>query len=79
MMRNFVNKRQNNWFSALISIAAAINSAPHLSQGISPYQALYKHSWKILNPVRESANKIPAIDQIPNNQDGARIEVEVAR
>ena len=41
MMRNFVNKRQNNWSSALPAIAAAMNGAPHESLGILPYQALY--------------------------------------
>jgi len=29
MMRNFVNKRQNNWSPALPPIAAAMNGAPH--------------------------------------------------
>ena len=41
MMRNFINKRQNNWSGALPAIAAAMNGAPHESLGISPYQALY--------------------------------------
>ena len=45
MMRNFVNKRQNNWSGALPAIPAAINGAPHESLGISPYQAHYERPW----------------------------------
>ena len=44
MMRNFVNKRQNNWSGALTAIAAAMNGAPHVSLGISPYQDLHQRN-----------------------------------
>ena len=64
IMRNFVNKRQNNWSGTLPTIAAAMNEAPHDSLGISPYQALYGRPWKIFNPVQRSASKIPAVDEI---------------
>ena len=64
LMRNFVNPRQNNWSSALPAIAAAMNSAPHESLGISPYDALYGPPWKIFNPVQRSASKVPAVDDI---------------
>ena len=37
MMRNYVNKRQNDWCQALPKIVAAINGAPHESLGMSPY------------------------------------------
>ena len=50
LIRNFVNPRQN-WSGALPAITAAMNGAPHQSLGISPYQALYAHPWKIFNPV----------------------------
>ena len=79
MLRNFVNKRQNNWSEALPAIAAAINGAPHESLGISPYQALYGRPWKIFNPVQRSASKIPAIDEILNNHEATRTEVDMAR
>ena len=36
MIRNFVNKRQNNWSSDLPAIAAAMNGAPHHSLHITP-------------------------------------------
>ena len=51
IMRNFVNKRQNNWSGALPAIAAAMNGAPHKCLGILSYQALYGRTWKIFNPV----------------------------
>ena len=79
MMRNFVNKRQNNWSGALPAIAAAINGPPHESLGISPYQALYGRPWKIFNPVQISASKIPAVDEILNNHEATRMEVDMAR
>ena len=79
MMRNFVNKRQNNWSGALPAIAAAINEAPHESLGISPYQALYGIPWRIYNPFQRSASKIPAVDEILNNHEATRMEVDMAR
>jgi len=79
MMRNFVNKRQNNWSGALPAIAAAMNGAPHESLGISPYQALYGRPWKIFNPVLRSSTKVPAVDDILNNHDATRMEVDMAR
>jgi len=53
MIRNFVNKRQNNWSPALPAIAAAMNGTPHDSLHISPYQTLYGRPWKIFHPVRD--------------------------
>ena len=53
MMRNFVNKRQNNWSVALPVIAVAMNGAPDQSLGISPYQALHGRHWKIFNLFRD--------------------------
>ena len=79
MMRNFVNKRQNNWCGALPTSAAAMNGAPHESLGISPYQALYGRPWKIFNPVQRSSSKLPAIDEILNNHEATRVEVDMAR
>jgi len=72
MMRNFVNRRQNNWSSALPAIAAAMNGAPHDSLHISPYQALYGRPWKIFYPVQRSASKIQAVDEILNAHDVRR-------
>ena len=79
MMRNFVNKKQNNWSGALPAIAAAMNGAPHESLGISPYKALYGQLWKIFNPVQRSASKIPAVDEILNVHEATRMEVDMAR
>ena len=79
MMRNFVNKRQNNWSEALPAIAAAMNGASHESLGISPYQALYGRPWKIFNPVQRPASKIPAVDEILNVHEATRMEVDMAR
>ena len=79
MMRNFVNKRQNNWSGALPAIAAAMNGAPHKSLGLSPYPALSGRPWKIFNPVQRSASKIPAVDEILNNHEATRMEVDMAR
>jgi len=79
MMRNFVNKRQNNWSPALPDIAAAMNGAPHDSLHISPYQALYGSPWKIFHPVQRSASKIPAVDEILNAHEATRMEVDMAR
>ena len=79
MIRNFVNKRQNNWSGALPAIAVAMNRAPHESLGISSYQALYGRSWKIFNPVQRSGSKIPAVDEILNNHEATRMEVDMAR
>ena len=78
MMRNCVNKRQNNWSDALPTIAAAMNGAPHESLGISPYQALYGRSWKIFNPIQRSTSQIPAVDEILNNHQATRMEVDMA-
>ena len=78
MMRNFVNKSQNNWSGALPDIAAAMNEAPEFLC-ISPYQALYRRPWKIFNPFQRSASKIPAVDEILNNHEATRIEVDIAR
>ena len=78
-MRNFVNKRQNNWSGTLPANAAAMNGAPDESLGISPYQALYGRPWKIFNPVQRSASKIPAVDDILNNHEAMRMEVDMAR
>jgi len=64
MMRDFVNKRQNNWSPALPAIPAAMNRAPHDSLHISPYQALYGRPWKIFHPVQRSVSKILAVDEI---------------
>jgi len=66
MMRNFINKRQNNWCPALPAIAAAMNGAPHDSLPLSPYQALYGRPWKIFHPIQRSASKIPAVNEILN-------------
>jgi len=79
MIRNFVNKRQNNWSPALPAIAAAMNGAPHDSLHISPYQALYGRPWKIFHPVQRSASKIPAVDEILNAHEATRMEVDTAR
>ena len=79
MMRNFVNKRQNNWSGALPAIAAAMNGAPHESLGISHYQSLYGQPWKIFNPVQRSTSKIPAVDEILNVPEATRMEVDMAR
>ena len=79
MMRNFVNTRQNNWSGALPAIAAAMNGASHESLGISPYQALHGRPGKIFNPVQRSASKIPAVDEILNNHEATRMEVDMAR
>ena len=79
MMRNFGNKRQNNWSRALPAIAVAMNGASHVSLGILPYQALYGRPWKIFNPVQRSASKIPAVDDILNNHQATSIEVDMAR
>ena len=79
MIRNFVNKRQNNWSGALPTIALAINRAPLESLGISPYQALYGSPWKIFNPVQRSTSKIPAVDEMLNNHEGTRMKVDMAR
>ena len=73
MMRNFVNKRQNNWSGALPAIAAAMKGAPHESWGILPYHANYGRPWKISNPVQRSASKIPAVDEILNNHEATRM------
>ena len=79
MMRNFVNKRQNNWSGALPAIAAAVNGAPHESLGISPSHALYGRPGQIFNPVQRSASKIPAVDEILNVDEVTRMEVDMAR
>jgi len=79
MIRNFVNKRQNNWSPALPAIAAAMNGAPHDSLHISPYQALYGRPWRIFHPVQRSASKIPAVDEILNAHEATRMEVDMAR
>ena len=79
MMRNFVNKRQNNWSGALPAIAAGMNEALHESLSILPYQALYGRPWKIFNPVQRSASKIPAVDEILNNHEATRMEVDMGR
>jgi len=78
-MRNFVNPRQNNWSGALPAIAAAMNSAPHESRGISPYNALYGRPWKIFSPVQRSASKVPAVDNILVAHEATRLEVDMAR
>ena len=79
-MRNFDNKRQNNWSGALPAIAAAKNGAPHWALGISPYQALSGGLWKIIfNPVRRSTSKIRAVHEILNNDQATRMEVNMAR
>ena len=64
LMRNLVNPRQNNWSGALPGIAAAMNGSPHEFLVISPYNGLYGHLCKILNPVQRSASKVPAVDNI---------------
>ena len=78
MMRNFVNKRQNNWNQALPKIAAAINGAPHESLGMSLYKALYGRSYRILPPLTHSATKVPAADEIIDNHEAIRLDVEQA-
>jgi hypothetical protein len=78
VMRNFVNKRQNNWFPALPKIAAAINGAPHESLGMSPYQALYGRPYRVIPPLIHSNTKIPAADEIIANHEATRREVELA-
>ena len=79
MMRSFVNKGLNNWSGALPAIAAVMNGAPHESLSISPYHALYRRPWKIFNPVQRSTSKIPAVDEILNNHEATRMEVDMAR
>ena len=78
MMRNYVNKRQNDWCQALPKIATAINGAPHESLGMSPYKALYGRAYHILPPLTHSATKVPAADEIINNHEATRLEVEQA-
>jgi len=79
LMRNFVNRRQNNWSGTLPAIAAAMNGAPHSSLGISPYHALYGRPWKIFYPVQTSASKVPGVDDILNAHEATRLEVDMAR
>ena len=78
MIRNFVNKRWNNWSGALPAIAAAMNGAPHKFLGISPYQALYGRPWKIFNTVQRSASKIPAVHEILNIHEATRMDIDMA-
>jgi transposase InsO family protein len=78
MMRNYVNKRQNDWCQALPKIAAAINGAPHESLGMSPYQALYGRPYRVLPPLTHSNTKVPAADDIIDNHEATRLEVEQA-
>ena len=56
-----------------------MNRAPHESLGISSYKDLYGRPWKIFNHVQRSASKIPAVDEILNNHEATRIEVDMAR
>ena len=79
MIRNFINKRQNNCSGTLPAIAAAIFGAPHALLGISPYPALYERRWKIFNPVQRSVRAIPAVDAILNGHEVARIGGDMAR
>jgi len=79
LMWNFVNPRQNNKSGALLAIAAAMNCARHKSLGISLYHALYGRSWNIVNPVKRSASKVPAVDDILNAHEASRMEVDMAR
>src|SRR5437588_534765 len=78
MMRNYVNKRQNDWCQALLKIAAAINGTPHESLGISPYKALYSRAYHILPPLIHSATKVLAANEIIDNYEAIRLEVEQA-
>ena len=79
MIKNFVNKRQNNWSGALPAIIVVMNGAPHKSLGISSYLTHYGHPWKIFNPVQTSASKIPAVYEILNNNEATRMEVVMPR
>ena len=47
--------------------------------GISPYEALYGHRWKIFNPVQRSTSKITAVEKVLNNHEATRMEVDMAR
>src|SRR5437660_11116131 len=78
MMRNYVNKRQNDWCQALPKIAAAINGVPHESLGMSLYKVLYGRAYHILPPLTHSATKVPAADEIIDNYEATRLEVEQA-
>src|SRR5205085_1978219 len=78
MMRNYVNKRQNDWCQALSKIAAAINGTHHVILGMSPYKALYGRAYHILPPLIQSATKVPAADEIIDNYEATRLEVEQA-
>ena len=79
LMKNIFNPRHNTSSSPLAAIAPAMNSAPHESLGISPYHALYGRPWKIFSPVQRSASKGPAVDNLLNNHEETRIEVDMAR
>ena len=79
LMRNFINNRLNNSSGALAAIAAVINSPSHEYLGISRYQALYRCTWKIFNPVQRSTTNIAAVDEILNNHEAIRMEVDMAR
>ena len=56
-----------------------MNRAPHESLRISLYQALYGRPWRVFNPVQRSASMIPAVDEILNNHEVIRMEVDMAR
>ena len=56
-----------------------MNGAPHESLGISPYQTLYGRLWNIFSPVQRSASKVPAVDDILNDHEATRMEVDMAR
>jgi transposase InsO family protein len=79
MMRDVVNKRQNNWAPALPKIAASLNGAPHESLGMSPFQVVYGRPWKMFPPMMKTASQVPSADEIINNHEATRMEAELAR
>jgi len=45
---------------------------------MSPYKALYGRAYHILPPLTHSATKVPAADEIIDNHEATRLEVEQA-
>src|SRR5437588_6995885 len=78
MMRNYVNKRQNEWSQTLLKIVVAINGTLHESLRMSPYKANYGRTYHILPPLIHSATKVPATVEIIDNYEATRLEVEQA-
>jgi hypothetical protein len=66
-LHNFTNSRETNWVNQLSHVQLAINAAPGVSTGSSPFKIIYGQNVCLLPAVRIYPTSILSADEHASN------------